>query len=127
MARHVVRTERLGISLPQGHVALDRHTAMSVTLGIRPEDVVLGSGEHEALVRVVEPTGHECIILLDVGGVAVTARAAKRRSPASRASRSRSASAGSASMSSNRQSGRRMNTDASVEVERIRLASSSSN
>jgi multiple sugar transport system ATP-binding protein len=46
-----------------------------VTLGIRPEDVAIGSGPLQASVKVVEPTGHETIVLLDLGSGTVTARA----------------------------------------------------
>jgi multiple sugar transport system ATP-binding protein len=46
----------------------------SVTVGIRPEDVILGSGDRTATIRVVEPTGHETIVLLDAGGTPLTAR-----------------------------------------------------
>jgi multiple sugar transport system ATP-binding protein len=47
-----------------------------VSVGIRPEDVLLGAGPHEARVRLVEPTGHESIVLLDAGDVGLTARVA---------------------------------------------------
>jgi multiple sugar transport system ATP-binding protein len=46
----------------------------SVTLGVRPEDVTLGAGPLEARVKVVEPAGHETIVLLDIGLATLTAR-----------------------------------------------------
>ncbi len=46
-----------------------------VSLGIRPEDILLGSGEHSATVRVVERTGHESIVKLDADGTPLIARA----------------------------------------------------
>jgi multiple sugar transport system ATP-binding protein len=46
-----------------------------VTLGIRPEDIVLGQGPHRARIHLVEPTGHEQIVLLDMQGTRLTARA----------------------------------------------------
>ena len=46
-----------------------------VSLGIRPEDILLGNGEHAATVRVVERTGHESIVRLDADGTALIARA----------------------------------------------------
>jgi multiple sugar transport system ATP-binding protein len=125
--RQVVRTERLGIPLPLGHVALDAGTqAVPVTFGVRPEDVVLGSGEQNALVRVVEPTGHESIILLDVSGIVVTARAAndvrlRPGEPIRISFRTERLHV------FERQSGRRMNADAPVDVEPIRAASSGRN
>jgi multiple sugar transport system ATP-binding protein len=48
----------------------------AVVVGLRPEDITLGSGPFVARVRVVEPTGHEQIVLLDVeGGDSLTVRA----------------------------------------------------
>ena len=50
--------------------------ARQVVLGIRPEDVVLGQGPYSARIRLVEPTGHEQIVAMDLpGGVSLTARA----------------------------------------------------
>jgi multiple sugar transport system ATP-binding protein len=47
------------------------------TLGFRPEHVILGEGASQAIVRVVEPTGHETIVILETGaGRRLTARAA---------------------------------------------------
>ncbi|WP_439596905.1 ABC transporter ATP-binding protein [Falsiroseomonas sp.] len=46
-----------------------------VALGVRPEDVLLGEGPFRATVRVVEPTGHETIVMLDAEGASLTARA----------------------------------------------------
>jgi multiple sugar transport system ATP-binding protein len=45
-------------------------------LGIRPEDVTLGTGPFRARIRLVEPTGHEQIAVLDIeGGEKLTIRA----------------------------------------------------
>jgi multiple sugar transport system ATP-binding protein len=47
---------------------------LAVSLGMRPEDVVL-SGEGEAAqVRLVEPTGHESIVFFDLAGHSVVGR-----------------------------------------------------
>jgi multiple sugar transport system ATP-binding protein len=46
----------------------------AVTVGIRPEDVLVGEGPWQAQVRLVEPTGYETIVALDAGGLALTAR-----------------------------------------------------
>ncbi len=46
----------------------------AVRLGIRPENLEIGSGEPNARVAVVEPTGHEHIVVLDYHGREVTAR-----------------------------------------------------
>jgi multiple sugar transport system ATP-binding protein len=45
-----------------------------VTVGIRPEDVLVGEGPWQAQVRLVEPTGYETIVALDAGGLALMAR-----------------------------------------------------
>jgi multiple sugar transport system ATP-binding protein len=44
-------------------------------LGVRPEDMTLGSGPLSGTIRVVEPSGHETIVLLDFAGTTVTVRA----------------------------------------------------
>ena len=42
---------------------------LAVTLGVRPEDVVLGDdGERGDACKVVEPTGHESIVFFDLAG-----------------------------------------------------------
>jgi len=51
-------------------------SAGKLVLGIRPEDVTLGQGPFEACIRLVEPTGHEQIVALDLaGGASLIARA----------------------------------------------------
>ena len=59
-------------------------TADAVVLGVRPENVIIGDGRHNGTVRVVEPTGHENIVIMDCpGGATIVARteAALRPSP----------------------------------------------
>jgi multiple sugar transport system ATP-binding protein len=67
----------LAIDLPPGllgaGVAGDR--PRPVTAGLRPEDVQLASDGVPATVRVVEPTGHECLIVYDLAGCSVVGRA----------------------------------------------------
>jgi multiple sugar transport system ATP-binding protein len=63
---------RPGLRLP---VASGGVAGQKVTLGVRPEDIVPGAGDAAMTVRVVEPTGHETIIMADVGGASVTLRA----------------------------------------------------
>ena len=56
-------------------------------LGVRPENVRIGEGDLAATVRVVEPTGHETIVIIEVGdGLRLTARVAAgmRLSPGER-------------------------------------------
>ena len=73
-ARIRFRSDGLDIVLPVG--LLDESAARgSVSLGIRPEDILLGGGEHSAAVRVVERTGHESIVTLDAEGTQLIARA----------------------------------------------------
>ena len=46
----------------------------AVVAGLRPEDVLLGSGPFSAEVTVVEPTGHETLVQLDLSGHGLMAR-----------------------------------------------------
>ena len=43
-------------------------------LAIRPEDITLFQGPHRATVKLVEPTGHESIVTLDIGSADLVAR-----------------------------------------------------
>ena len=60
------------LALPDGFVTAG--PASAVLVGARPEHVQVGSGPHRGRVRVAEPSGHECIVILDCGGVDLTAR-----------------------------------------------------
>lgn len=54
------------------------------TLGVRPEDVALTGGddpEATATVTVVEPTGSEAVVYLDVGGAELTANVPRPEAP----------------------------------------------
>jgi multiple sugar transport system ATP-binding protein len=61
-----------GLELP---IASGGAAGDSVTLGLRPEDVTLGEGPFSGTVRVVEPTGHETIVMVGVGDVTLVCRA----------------------------------------------------
>jgi multiple sugar transport system ATP-binding protein len=52
-----------------------RAAPRAVTVGMRPEDVQLAADGVPAIVRVVEPTGHECLIVYDLAGRSVVGRA----------------------------------------------------
>ena len=65
--------ERAGLRVA---VAIGGVAGQKITLGVRPEDIVVGNGAHEATIRVVEPTGHETIVMGSIGGAPVTLRAA---------------------------------------------------
>jgi multiple sugar transport system ATP-binding protein len=62
-----------GLTIPVPTPA-DAPAGRAITLGVRSEDVVIGSGPVEARVKVVEPTGHESIVLFDAGAAIITAR-----------------------------------------------------
>jgi multiple sugar transport system ATP-binding protein len=47
---------------------------MPVRLGIRPEDLGLGEEGDDARVMVVEPTGHEVIVMFDFFGSEIVGR-----------------------------------------------------
>ncbi len=66
-----------GMRLPLDGVPLAADAPGPVVIGARPEDVILGqSGAHNAMVKIVEPTGHENIVILELegGGPKLTAR-----------------------------------------------------
>jgi multiple sugar transport system ATP-binding protein len=69
-----VRIGGTTIALPDRHVAPARANIAPIKLGIRPEDVVLDEVGFPAEVKVVEPTGHECIVLFALHGTTVKAR-----------------------------------------------------
>ena len=65
----------LVITLPEDHVNwTSASKTLAIRLGVRPEDVLVGETGEPAVVKLVEPTGHENIVLLTVHGLVVTAR-----------------------------------------------------
>ena len=69
------RIGSLAIPLPEDHVNWTGSSdTLAIHLGVRPEDVFLGETGEPAVVKLVEPTGHENIVLLTVQGMVVTAR-----------------------------------------------------
>jgi len=53
--------------------AVDEHKTVPLTLGIRPEDISLGGDEGiEAIVKVIEPTGSETHVAVEVEGKELT-------------------------------------------------------
>jgi multiple sugar transport system ATP-binding protein len=73
-SRPVLGIGGLTIDLPPDHLAGGAVERRSVTIGIRPEDVLLGSGVMQAAIRIVEPTGHESIVTVGAGGGDFVAR-----------------------------------------------------
>ncbi|MGE0239587.1 MAG: ABC transporter ATP-binding protein [Parvibaculaceae bacterium] len=69
----VLHLGELTVVLPRPALDLD-DGAQKVTVGVRPEDVLIGTGSDKAAIRIVEPTGHESIVTLTAGGVTFTAR-----------------------------------------------------
>jgi ABC-type sugar transport system ATPase subunit len=68
--RTVFRTA--GLAVP-----VDEMPAGPAVLGVRPEHVGFGAAGHPATVRVVEPTGHETIVIVELaGGERLSARMA---------------------------------------------------
>ena len=61
-----------GLNLP---LACGGTAGEALTLGVRPEDVTLGDGPFSGTVRVVEPTGHETIVMVASGDVTLVCRA----------------------------------------------------
>ena len=67
---------QLSLKLPRHLVQLDtaRGVDLTVTLGVRPEDVVLTADGEPAIAKVVEPTGHESIVFFDLASHTVVGR-----------------------------------------------------
>jgi multiple sugar transport system ATP-binding protein len=64
----------LGIPLVAGHVVQTKPDRAKIKLGVRPEDIMLDEAGFPATVKVIEPTGHESIVLFGLGSTTVTAR-----------------------------------------------------
>jgi len=76
--RLVLVSEKLAIDLPEDWIsALSGITGQQITLGVRPENIVPGSGDDrtQAKVEVVEPLGSETLLHLRVGGQALVVKA----------------------------------------------------
>ena len=57
-------------------------SAGPVRIGFRPEDIVLSGGGEAARVTVVEPTGHEVIVMFDIDGNEFVGRVSPEATPA---------------------------------------------
>jgi multiple sugar transport system ATP-binding protein len=67
----VFRCLAFDLPVPAGTVP-----SAGVTLGVRPEDVLIGDGPYRGEVRVIEPTGHETLVRIDVKGQTLMSRIA---------------------------------------------------
>jgi multiple sugar transport system ATP-binding protein len=72
--RPVLKLGSMRLELPPDHLRQGLAGVLLVTVGVRPEDVVLGAGDSQASIRVVEPTGHESIVLANAGDVVFIVR-----------------------------------------------------
>jgi multiple sugar transport system ATP-binding protein len=68
------RSGALTLSLAGISLDGDYDAGMAVRVGIRPEDLLLGEAGEEAQVTMVEPTGHEVIVMFDLLGHEVVGR-----------------------------------------------------
>jgi multiple sugar transport system ATP-binding protein len=71
--RAEARIGSLCLPLEPGHIQQNAGGPVPVKLGIRPEDVTVGEGL-PAIAKLVEPTGHESIVLFEVAGATITGR-----------------------------------------------------
>jgi len=60
------------IDLPRDKAA--KANGRAVVAGVRPEDVTIGSGAFKGEVTVVEPTGYETMVFVNLGGQELVAR-----------------------------------------------------
>ena len=70
----VLRIGSLTLDLSPDHLIDGSIGKRLVTFAVRPEDILIGRGHTSATVRIVEPTGHESIVLVKAGGVDFTVR-----------------------------------------------------
>jgi multiple sugar transport system ATP-binding protein len=70
-----LRLGALQLALPAEHLSSRPTGVLRVTVAVRPEDVLIGSGEDRATVRIVELIGHESIVLANAGDIVFTVRA----------------------------------------------------
>jgi multiple sugar transport system ATP-binding protein len=68
------RSSDVAVALPSDHEAAGAAARPAVRAGVRPEDVALATGDANAVVTVVEPTGHESIVLAQLGDSPVVLR-----------------------------------------------------
>ncbi len=69
------RIGSLMIPMAEDHVTWSGTSdTLAIRLGVRPEDVLVGETGEPAVVKLVEPTGHENIVLLTLHGLVMTAR-----------------------------------------------------
>ena len=68
-----LRVGPFDVALPARYLASGA-AAGPVTVGLRPEDVLIGVGEAKGRVRIVEPTGHESVVIVTAGNLDFTAR-----------------------------------------------------
>ena len=75
LGRLEVRIGSLIVSLPEDHVAgTSTEEPLPIVLGVRPEDVGVDDSGEPAVVKLVEPTGHESIVFFNTHGAVVTGR-----------------------------------------------------
>ena len=67
------RFEAPGISVEARNLGPDA-TAGAASMGVRPEALTIGTGDTPAIVRLVEQTGHENIVIVSVGDIRLTGR-----------------------------------------------------
>jgi multiple sugar transport system ATP-binding protein len=68
------RIGSVSLPLPAHLVARETADGLAIKLGVRPEDVILDGEGIAATVKVIEPTGHESIVLFGLDGWTITAR-----------------------------------------------------
>ncbi len=73
----VFSSSALTLTIDRSSIANDvfnNGDSLAVTLGFRPDDIIFGDEGEEARVSVVEPTGHEVIVIFDLHGTEIVGR-----------------------------------------------------
>jgi multiple sugar transport system ATP-binding protein len=72
--RCVLRRIDMTIVVPPEQAAALPAGQSHVLVGVRPDDIAIGAGSTPATIIIVEPTGHETLVILRVGSTDLTAR-----------------------------------------------------
>jgi multiple sugar transport system ATP-binding protein len=68
------RCRAFALPVPAGTVMANG--GAGVTVGVRPEDVLVGEGPYTGHITLIEPTGHETLVQVDLNGQTLMSRIA---------------------------------------------------
>ena len=73
--RYIIEGPDYEFRLPDTYSSLldDKEIGSEVIMGVRPEDIDIGSGEYMGVVYIIEPLGRDKIVHIDIGGIVIRA------------------------------------------------------